>query len=64
MQPSLDARTIDNWSSLRDVEIRDDFCRPQVGMGTGTAACSWCVGVSHRDLHASYARCGHKKGIA
>ncbi|CAM6002854.1 unnamed protein product [Sphagnum balticum] len=25
MQPSLDARAIDNWSSLCDVEICDDF---------------------------------------
>ncbi len=48
MQPFLDARTIDNWSSFRDVEIRDDFCRPRVRTGTRTTACSWCIGVSHR----------------
>jgi hypothetical protein len=35
MQPSFDARAIDNWSSFRDVEIRDDFCRPRVGTGIG-----------------------------
>ncbi len=50
MQPSFDARAIDNWSSLRDVEICDDFCRPRVGTGTGLVACSWCVGVSYWDL--------------
>jgi hypothetical protein len=64
MQPSLDARAIDNWSNLRDVEIRDDFCRPRIRTGIRIVACSWCVGVSHRDLHASRARCGHRKGIA
>jgi hypothetical protein len=63
MQPSLDARAIDNWSSLRDVEIRDSFCKPWVETGTGTAACSWCVGVSHWDLHASHAQCGHRKAL-
>jgi hypothetical protein len=63
MQPFLNARTIDNWFSLRDVEIRDDFCKARVGMGTGIATCSWRVGVSHRDLHASRARCGHRKAL-